>query len=135
MYHTHAHHQMHDPLPKTPSVKDGAGNSPSSPDRGGVDSGGYSMVNEARRTHHSRRRWRGNKWLAPVHLDMSIFKSTDPDVDVMYTLWRFDVQGWLDQYQEESMMPLIYASLWGYHGRWIHSLKDSSNLTVTELLE
>ena len=53
----------------------------------------------------------GEKWLAPVHLDMLIFKSTDPNADVTYTLWRFDVQGWLDQYQEESMMSHIYASL------------------------
>ena len=37
---------------------------------------------------------------------MPIFKSTDPNTDVTYTLWRFDVQGWLDQYQEESMMPI-----------------------------
>ena len=66
---------------------------------------------------------------------MLIFKSTDPNVDVTYTLWRFDVQGWLDQYQEESMMPHIYASLSGYLGRWVHSLEDGSNLTVTELLE
>ena len=56
-------------------------------------------------------------------------------MDVTYTLWRFDVQGWLDQYQEESMMPHIYASLRGYPGRWVHSLEDGSNLTVTELLE
>ena len=33
------------------------------------------------------------------------------------------------------MMPHIYASLRGYLGRWVHSLKDGSNLTVTELLE
>ena len=66
---------------------------------------------------------------------MLIFKSTDPNVDVTYTLWRFDVQGWLGQYQEESMMLHIYASLRGYPGRWVHSLEDGSNLTVTELLE
>ena len=66
---------------------------------------------------------------------MPIFKSTDPNADVMYTLWKFDMQGWLDQYQEESMMPHIYASLWGYPGRWVHSLEDGPNLTVTELLE
>ena len=53
----------------------------------------------------------------------------------MYTLWSFDVQGWLDQYQEESMMPHIYASLWGYPNRWVCSLEDGPNLTVTELLE
>ena len=33
------------------------------------------------------------------------------------------------------MMPHIYASLRGYPGRWVHSLEDGSNLTVTELLE
>ena len=66
---------------------------------------------------------------------MPIFKSTDPNVDVTYTLWRSDVQGWLDQYQEESMMPHIYSSLRGYLGRWVHSLEDGSSLTVTKLLE
>ena len=33
------------------------------------------------------------------------------------------------------MMPHIYASLQGYPGRWVHSLEDSPNITVTELLE
>ena len=66
---------------------------------------------------------------------MPILKSTDPNADVTYTLWRFDVQVWLDQYQEESMMPHIYSSLWGYPGRWVCSLEEGSNLTVTELLE
>ena len=33
------------------------------------------------------------------------------------------------------MMPHIYASLRGYPGRWVRSLEDGSNLTVTELLE
>ena len=45
------------------------------------------------------------------------------------------MQGWLDQYQEESMMPHIYASLQGYPSRWVGSLADGSSLTVTELLE
>ena len=59
---------------KTCPVKDGAGNSPpSSPERGGVDSDGYSMVSEAQSTHHCRRRQWGKKWLAPACLDMSIF--------------------------------------------------------------
>ena len=44
------------------------------------------------------------------------------------------MQGWLDQYQEESMMPHIYTSLQGYPGRWVHMLEDSRNLTVPELL-
>ena len=66
---------------------------------------------------------------------MPIFKSTDPNVDVTYTLWRFDVQGWLDQYQEESMMPHIYNSLRGYSSWWVCSLDGGPNLMVTELLE
>ena len=44
------------------------------------------------------------------------------------------MQGWLDQYQE-SMMPHIYASLWGFLGRWVRSLEDSPNLSMTKLLE
>ena len=100
-----------------------------------MDSDGYSMVSEALSSHCHRKRQQSEKRLAPMHLDMSNFKSTDPNVDVSYTLWRFDVESWLDQYQEESMMPHIYSSLWGYPGRWVHSLEGSSNLTVTELLE
>ena len=65
---------------------------------------------------------------------MPIFKSTDPNPDVRYILWKFNVQGWLDQYQEESMMPHIYATLRGYPGRWVCSLGDGSNLTAIELL-
>ena len=48
---------------------------------------------------------------------------------------RFDMQGWLDQYQEESLMPHIYSNLQGYLGRWVHLLEDGSHLTMTELLE
>ena len=44
------------------------------------------------------------------------------------------MQGWLDQYQEESMMTHIYASLQGYLGRWVCSLKEDGNLTIPELL-
>ena len=66
---------------------------------------------------------------------MLIFKLTDPNADVTYTLWRFDIQGWLDQYQEESMMPHIYNSLRGYPSWWVCSLDEGPNLTVTELLE
>ena len=61
--------------PKTWPVKDGAGNSPpSSPERGCPDSDGYSTVSEAQSTCCHRRRWWGEKQLAPVHLDMPIFK-------------------------------------------------------------
>ena len=59
---------------------------------------------------------------------MLIFKLTDLNADIMYTLWSFDVQGWLDQHQEQSMMANIYASLQGYPGRWVHSLEDGPNL-------
>ena len=45
------------------------------------------------------------------------------------------MQGWLDQYQEESMMPHIYASLWGYPSGWVRSMEDGPNLTLTKLLE
>ena len=45
------------------------------------------------------------------------------------------MQGWLDQYQEESMMPHIYNSLRGYPGRWVCSLDGGQNMTVTQLLK
>ena len=55
-------------------------------------------------------------------------------MDVTYTLWKFDVQGWLDQYQEESIMPHIYGSLQEYPGRWMCSLEDGENITIPKLL-
>ena len=79
--------------PKQCSAKDGMGNlPPSSLDRDGVGSDGYSTVSEAPSSHRCRRKWHGEKHLAPACLDMLIFKSTDPNADVTYTLWRFDVQ-------------------------------------------
>ena len=117
-------------------MRDGAVNSPSSSsDRGGADSDGHSMASKMLNTCHHRRRWHGEKHLTPACLDMPIFKLTDPNADVTYTLWRFDMQGWLDQYQEESMMPHIYVSLQGYPGSWVCSLEGGPNLTVTKLLE
>ena len=98
----------------------------SSPDRGGVDLDGYSTVSEAQSTCHCRRKQQGEKCLAPTCLDMLIFKSTQ---------CLFNVQGWLDLYQKESMMPHIYNSLRGYLSRWVHSLEGGPNLKVTELLE
>ena len=109
---------------KTQPTKEGAGNSPpSSPDRGRADSDGYSTVSEATSGRCHRRRRQNEKCLASTCLDMPIFKFTDPNMNVTYTLWRFDVQGWLDQYQEESMMPHIYGNLQGYPGRWVCSLE------------
>ena len=29
----------------------------------------------------------------------------DANADVTYEIWHFDVQGWLDQYDEVSMCP------------------------------
>ena len=121
--------------PKHRPAKNGMGNLPlSSLDRDGVDSNGYSKVGKAPSSHCCRRKWHGEKWLAPACLDMPIFKLTDLNADVTYTLWRF-VQGWLDHYQEESIMPHIYNSLRGYPSWWVHSLDGGPNLTVTELLE
>ena len=91
-------------------------------------------MSEAPSSSHRRRRRQNEKHLTPTHLDMLIFKSTDPNADVMYTLWRFDVQGWLDQYQEESMMPHVYAILQGYLSRWVRSLEDGGNIIIPELL-
>ena len=122
--------------PKQCPAKDGMGNLPLSlPDRDGADSDGYSMVSEAPSSHCHRRKWHEEKWLAPACLDMPIFKLTDLKGDVTYTLWRFDVQGWLDQYQEDSMMPHIYNSLRGYPSWWVCYLDGGPNLMVTELLE
>ena len=101
--------------PKSQPAKECPQNSsPSSPDRGGADLDGYSTVSAALSSRYHRRRRQNEKCLTPAHLYVLIFKSTDPNADVMYTLWRFDMQGWLDQYQEESMMLHIYASLQGY---------------------
>ena len=60
--------------------------------------------------------------------------ATDPNADVTYTFWMFDMQGWLDKYQEESLMPHMYANLQGYPGRWVHSLEDGGNITIPEFL-
>ena len=46
------------------------------------------------------------------------FKLTDLGVEVMYTLWCFDVDVFLEQYDEASMHPHIFASLHGYPGKW-----------------
>ena len=50
-------------------------------------------------------------------LNMRIFKSTDLGAEVMYTLWQFDVDAFLEQYDEASMCPHIFASLCGYPGK------------------
>ena len=72
---------------------------PSSPDRGVPDSDGYSTASETAGhwcRHRGCRGSRERKWLAPVRLDMPIFKSTNPGAEVMYTLWHFDVDAFLE---------------------------------------
>ena len=100
--------------PKAQPMVGGGGNSPpSSPEQEGADSDGYFTVSEAPGGWCRRRRCRNEKCLAPACLNM-IFKSTDPNVDVTYTLWIFNLQGWLDQYDEASMIPHIFVSLQVY---------------------
>ena len=70
--------------------------------------------------------------MAPVILDMLIFKSTDPGVEVVYTLWWFDVDTFLEQYDEASMHPHILAS--GYPGQWACTLDEGKDISVQDML-
>ena len=92
------------------------------------------MVSEVPGGQHRRRRHRNEKCLAPVCLDMPILKSTDPNVDVTYTLWRFDVQGWLNKYNKASMIPHIFSSLQGYPSKWAGLLPEGRDISVSDLL-
>ena len=74
--------------------------------------------------HRGRRRSRERKQLAPARLDMPIFKSTDVGAEVTYTLWRFDVDAFLEQYDEASMSPHIFASLRWYLGKLACTLDE-----------
>ena len=115
----------------------GGGSPPSSPDRGAPDSDRYSTASETVGCWHRCRgcRWsRERKQLAPARLDMPIFKSTDLGVEVMYTLWCFDVDAFLEQYDEASMCPHIFASLCGYSGKWARTLNEGKDLSVQDLL-
>ena len=96
--------------------------------RGGDVSDGYSTVSEVPGGQHRRRRHRNEKHLTLACLDMPIFKPTEPNVDVTYTLWRFDVQGLLDQYDEASMIPHIFLSLQGYPSKWACSLPEGRDI-------
>ena len=115
----------------------GGGSPPSSPDRGVPDSDGYSSASEITECQHRCRGHRGSrerKWLAPARLDMPIFKLTDPGAEVTYTLWRFDVDAFLEQYDEASMCPHIFASLHGYPGKWACTLDKGKDISVWDLL-
>ena len=59
---------------------------------------------------------------------------TDPGVEVMYTLWHFDVDTFLEQYDEASMCPHIFASLHGYLGKWARTLDEDKDISMQDLL-
>ena len=65
---------------------------------------------------------------------MLIFKSTDPGVEVTYRLWCFDVDAFLEQYDEASLCPHIFASLHGYPSKWAHMLDEGKDISVWDLL-
>ena len=135
--HTGAVHPCRQP-PKSQCTIVGRGISPpSSPDRGAPDSNGYSTASKTTGCQHRCRGHRGSrekKQLAPARLDMPIFKLIDPVVEVMYTLWRFDVGAFLEQYDEASMHPHIFASLCGYPGKWAHTLHEGKDISMQDLL-
>ena len=130
--------QLHGRPPKSQCTTiSGGGLPPSSPDRGAPDSDRYSTASETVGHCHRCRGHRGSrerKWLVAARLDMPIFKSTDPGVEVTYTLWCFDVDAFLEQYDEASMHPHIFASLWGYPGKWAHMLDEGKDISVWDLL-
>ena len=104
---------------------------------GVLDSDGYSTASEAADQWCHHRGCRGSmekKRLAPARLDMPIFKSTDPGMEVMYTLWCFDVDAFLQQYDEASMSFHIFASLHRYPGKWAHTLDEGKKISVQDLL-
>ena len=104
--------------PKSQGTIVGRGGSPpSSPDKGVLDRGSGEK-----------------KQLAPARLDMPLFKLTDPGAEVMYTLWRFDVDAFLEQYDEASMHPHIFASHCGYPGKWARTLEEGQDISVQGLL-
>ena len=128
----------HGRLPRTQcTIVSGGGLSPSSPDRGAPDSNGYSTASEMVGHRHRCRGRRGSrerKWLAPARLDMLIFKSTNPGVEVTYTLWCFNMDAFLEQYDKASMHPHIFASLRGYPGKWACMLDKGKDISVRDLL-
>ena len=53
----------------------------------------------------------------------------------MYTLWHFNVDAFLEQYDEASMPPPhIFASLCGYLSKWAHTLDEGKDISVQDLL-
>ena len=118
-----------------PAPGGGGGSPPSSPEcPGGADSDDYSMASELGEGHRHRRRWWAERRLALARLNLPIFHSTDANADVTYEIWCFNVQGWLDQYDEASMHPHIFSSLQGYPGKWACSLPGGMNISLNDLL-
>ena len=104
---------------------------------GALDPDGYSTASETKGHQHHCRGYRGSrekKQLAPVKLDMPVFKSTDPGVEVTYTLWHLDVDAFLRQYDEASMHPHIFASLCGYSSKWACTLNEGKDISMKDLL-
>ena len=66
---------------------------------------------------------------------MPVFKSMDPNAEVTYTLWNFNVDALLDQYEESSIRPHIFFNLRGYSGKWVHLLPEGKDIPVKEMLE
>ena len=119
------------------TVVGGGGSSPSSPDGGAPDSDGYSTASETAGCwcrHRGCRGSREKKQLVPARLDMLIFKLTDPGAEVTYTLWHFNVDTFLEQYDEASMYPYIFASLRGYPSKWACMLDEGKDISMWDLL-
>ena len=92
------------------------------------------MASESGGGHRCRRCQRAERRLALARLNLPIFHSTDVNADLTYEIRCFDVQGWLDQYDEVSMHPHIFGSLQGYPGKWAHSLPGGMNISLKDLL-
>ena len=52
----------------------------------------------------------------------------------MYTLWQFNMDAFLEQYDEASMCPHIFASRHGYPGKWARTLDEGKDISVQDLL-
>ena len=92
------------------------------------------MASESGEGHRHRICRRAERRLAPAKLNLPIFRSTDVNADVTYEIWCFNVQGWLDQYDEVSMHPHIFSSLQGYPGKWARSLPGGMNISLKDLV-
>ena len=106
------HH--HPPRPRQPRNEGGGGSPPSSPEcPGGIDSDGQSIMSKWEGSHRHRRCQRPERRLAPAWLNLPVFRSMDTNTDVTYEIWRFDVQGWLDQYEKVSNAPSYFWQIAG----------------------